>query len=55
MNAESQRYVRDRAGDRCEYCRMPQQFDEITFQIEHIIARKQHGSDATEMRKKTFH
>jgi len=32
----------ERAGNRCEYCRMPQQFDELPFEIEHVIA-KQHG------------
>lgn len=34
--------VRDRAEARCEYCRMPQAWDELPFQIDHVIAR-QHG------------
>jgi hypothetical protein len=31
-----------RAQRTCEYCRMPQEHDELPFEIEHIIA-KQHG------------
>jgi hypothetical protein len=34
--------VRRRAGDACEYCRMPQRFYRARFQVEHVIAR-QHG------------
>ena len=37
--------VWQRAGSICEYCRMPQSYDVLTFQIDHIIARKHHGSD----------
>lgn len=37
--------VWQRASLLCEYCRMPQQHDVLTFQIDHIIARKHHGSD----------
>jgi 5-methylcytosine-specific restriction endonuclease McrA len=33
-----------RAGAACEYCRMPQRFYPVPFQIDHIIAR-QHGGD----------
>jgi hypothetical protein len=29
--------VRDRAENICEYCRLPQQFDILPFQIDHII------------------
>ena len=28
---------------RREYCRMPQEFDDTTFQIDHIIARSHGG------------
>jgi len=31
--------VRRRAGDRCEYCRLPQHADEAKFHIEHISLR----------------
>src|SRR5580700_12069299 len=34
--------VRRRAGNRCEYCLMPQSEREFRFQIDHVIAR-QHG------------
>ncbi len=37
--------VWQRAASICEYCRMPQQCDVLTFQIDHIIARKHHGPD----------
>ena len=29
----------------CEYCLLPQRFDVLTFQIDHVIARKHRGSD----------
>ena len=34
--------VRVRAGHRCEYCRFPEAFAELPFQLDHIIAQ-QHG------------
>ena len=37
--------VWQRAASICEYCQMPQQYDLLTFQIDHIIARKHHGTD----------
>ncbi len=46
--------VRERAGSRCEYCRMRQEFDELTFQIEHVIPRKHHGSDTEESGSRLF-
>ena len=47
MDAALIRLVWQRAGERCEYCRIAQAFDEITFEIDHIIARK-HGGPTTE-------
>ena len=44
-DAELRRLVWERAGSRCEYCGMRQEFDELPFQIEHVIPRKHHGSD----------
>ncbi len=38
--------VRLRAGNRCEYCLMPQSAREFRFQIDHVIAR-QHGGPST--------
>ena len=40
--------VWQRAGSVCEYCRLPQQYDLLTFQIDHIIARKHHGTHELE-------
>lgn len=41
--------VRQRAGNRCEYCRLRQQDEEENpFHIEHIIALQHGGTDAQE-------
>jgi hypothetical protein len=32
-----------RAGNCCEYCRICQEFDETTFEIDHIISKKHKG------------
>ena len=46
MKAALRRLVRLRAGNRCEYCRIHQSDDPfLTFHLEHIIAKKHHGSD----------
>lgn len=34
--------LRKLAGARCDYCRMPERFDPLPFQVDHIIA-EQHG------------
>jgi HNH endonuclease len=44
MDAETKSRVRDRAGNRCEYCRIHQRHHLITFHVEHIVARQHHGS-----------
>jgi len=46
MDAALERQVRQRAGGRCEYCRLPQAGSRVPFEIDHIIARK-HGGRAT--------
>jgi HNH endonuclease len=43
MDEALRQLVRQRAGNTCEYCRVPQQFDALPFQIDHIIAEKHHG------------
>jgi hypothetical protein len=43
MNRALLRQVWQRAQHCCEYCRMPQAFDDATFEIDHIIARKHGG------------
>jgi hypothetical protein len=37
--------VVQRAGQRCEYCRLPQAVMPVTFHVEHIVARKHGGDD----------
>jgi hypothetical protein len=36
-----------RAGNRCEYCRLPASLEWLHFQIDHIIAQKHLGATAT--------
>lgn len=36
--------VWSRAADACEYCRLPQAFSALRFQIDHVIAQKHHGA-----------
>lgn len=43
MNDTLKRLVRERAGDCCVYCRLPQQLDVLPFQIDHVIAEKHRG------------
>lgn len=45
MDAKLRQFVRTRAGQRCEYCRVPQEFSELRFHIEHIIPRQHGGTD----------
>lgn len=45
MDAATRRQVRERACDRCEYCRMPQAYTSfLPFHVEHIEA-SQHVAD----------
>jgi hypothetical protein len=48
MDERLRRLVRERAADRCEYCRVPQSFDAMPFQIDHIIAEVHHGPTEAE-------
>lgn len=46
MDAGTRQKVRDRAGDRCEYCQLEQKHSPIAaLQIDHIVPRKHGGSD----------
>ncbi|MEW6169462.1 MAG: HNH endonuclease signature motif containing protein [Pseudomonadota bacterium] len=47
MDSSLRRFVRIRAGQRCEYCRLPQEFSELRFHIEHVIPRQHGGLDET--------
>jgi hypothetical protein len=46
MDAALEAQVRQRAGGRCEYCRLPQPASGIAFQIDHVIARHHRGHTA---------
>jgi hypothetical protein len=49
MDAETRRHVRERAGDRCEYCQLPQEQSPLApLQIEHIRPKKHQGNDSLE-------
>ena len=43
MNRQLVRSVWQRAGDRCEYCLVPQFAFPLPFQIDHIVAEKHGG------------
>jgi 5-methylcytosine-specific restriction endonuclease McrA len=43
MERSMQELVWQRAGHRCEYCRMPQSCDPLPFEIDHIIAKDHEG------------
>lgn len=46
MDVATKQHVRDRAGDRCEYCGLPQAaIPLVTFHIEHITAKQHGGTD----------
>jgi hypothetical protein len=46
VDESTKEQVRQRANFHCEYCQMPQELDELSFQVEHIIPRKHHGTDS---------
>ena len=48
MDDELRRRVWERARGRCEYCRLHQNHSRLTFEIDHIIARKHGGATALE-------
>lgn len=45
MDSATSDLVRQRAGHRCEYCRLPQHASALRFHIEHIVARQHGGID----------
>jgi hypothetical protein len=48
VNAFLARLVWRRAGDCCEYCRIPQDVDYEPLEIDHIVARKHGGLTAAD-------
>ena len=45
MDASLRSLVRRRAGNRCEYCLLPQEYSRHTHHIEHVLAKQHGGSD----------
>jgi hypothetical protein len=45
VSAAERRFVRDRANDCCEYCRLPAHGGTAPFHVDHIIPRKHGGTD----------
>jgi hypothetical protein len=46
MDVHARQIVRRRAGDVCEYCRIPQKATPlIPFHVEHIVAKQHGGTD----------
>ena len=43
MERALEEQVWERAGHRCEYCRVAQEHDRLPFEIDHIIAKKHRG------------
>lgn len=43
VDAALENLVLQRAHGRCEYCRLPQDASQVTFEIDHIRPRKHHG------------
>lgn len=48
MDRSLEEKVRRRAGFRCEYCCIPDSYEWLRFQIDHIIALKHGGQTTTE-------
>ena len=45
IDAATRRFVRERAGERCEYCRLHQDHSELLHHIEYVVARQHGGTD----------
>lgn len=45
MDVATVQLVRQRAGNRCEYCHLPQELSGLRFHIEHVVARQHRGAD----------
>jgi hypothetical protein len=56
MDASLRALVWNRANSCCEYCRMPQQRDDIPFEIDHVIAECHGGpTQASNLALACFH
>jgi len=45
MEASSRDIVRERAGNRCEYCGLDQKYSDLPYQVQFVVSQRQHGSD----------
>ena len=45
VTAALRRAVAKRAGHRCEYCRLFEEYSALRFHIEHIVAKQHGGTD----------
>jgi hypothetical protein len=48
MDAALREFVRARADNRCEYCRLPHSRQLLPFHVEHIVAKQHGGSEHAE-------
>ncbi len=48
MDESLARRVRQRAGGRCEYCRLPERVCFFSFEIDHVIPRRHGGATTLE-------
>lgn len=46
MDEAIKQRVRERAGLRCEYCHLPQEFSALRFHVEHVVAHQHGGADS---------
>src|SRR2546428_11210510 len=46
MDPALRQFVRRRADHHCEYCRLAQEKEPLTFHVEHLIARQHGGEDS---------
>ena len=46
LDAAAALQVRDHAGHRCDYCRLPQSGSRLRFPLDHIVPRQHGGVDA---------
>lgn len=48
LSTKTKKQVKERAKNRCEYCRLHENDTYLTFQIEHIISQKHGGGNELE-------
>jgi hypothetical protein len=55
MNAAVRAFIRERAGRRCEYCRLHEDDAQYqVFHVEHVIAKQHGGSDDLDTRHERY-